>query len=390
MIAQIQTGLFPELKPELRHFRSQLLRKLLFALLGFFGIWFVHLLSLAIIQGWTMSAVLPSALLFLAYLIISLFLLIMVRKVHVLFSAYLLAVAMVFLASLSSFRLPSGVLYANAALFISIIVAAAIISRPAAYLFVTGSILLVIFDILLGVNNALDPGPWALQAPPIYSLLGFSFVAIALARILSSLARQVETTIGNLQLQAEKLAHLAHTDSLTGLANRRYLFDQLKIEFARSRRYERTFCLLFIDLDNFKLINDRYGHLVGDEALNGASKALQTPLRATDMLARVGGDEFAVLLPETDLRGGIEVIEKLQSALRSFGREFEPEPLEMTFSAGLSQLQQEDITIDQILTRADDAQYLAKRSGKGELRTDLDLEKTAELEALELRSEGSE
>jgi diguanylate cyclase len=220
-------------------------------------------------------------------------------------------------------------------------------------------------------------------------VVGFSFIAIALTMILTSLAKRVETTIGSLQLQAEKLAHLAHTDPLTGLANRRYLFDQLNIEFARSRRYGRTFCLLFIDLDNFKLINDRFGHMIGDEALQGAANALKSPLRTTDMLSRVGGDEFAVLLPETDLKGGMDVTEKLQLALMTFGSDFKPEPLEMTFSAGLSQLHDEDLSIDQILTRADDAQYLAKRDGGGELRTDLDLEKTAELEALELRNENA-
>jgi diguanylate cyclase (GGDEF)-like protein len=389
VISRILAGFFPKLKPELRHFRGLLLRKILLALLAFFAVWYALFIMTAISRAWPFVTILQETLLFLGYAAVSLFLLLMVRREHVLGSAYLLAIVLVLLAVISSIAIPGGGFLLNAALLLSITIAAAVISRPAAYFFAVCSILLVIAEVLAGLGAGQNPAPFAPQVPAIYSAVGFSVIAIALAAILSSLAKRVETTIGNLQLQAEKLAHLAHTDPLTGLANRRYLVDQLKIEFARARRYNRPFCLVFIDLDNFKLINDRFGHMVGDQALQGAAAALKSPLRTTDMLARIGGDEFAVLLPETDLEGGVDVIEKLQSALKTFGSEFQPELVEITFSAGLSQLQEEDHSFDQILTRADDAQYLAKRGGVGELRTDLDLEKTAELEALELRN-GSE
>lgn len=382
-------GFFPKLKPELRHFRGVLLRKILLALLAFFAVWHALFILTAISRAWPFATILQGTLLFLGYAAVSLFLLLMVRRGHVLASAYLLAIVLVLLAVISSIAIPGGGFLLNAALLLSITIAAAVINRHAAYFFAVCSILLVIAEVLAGLGGGLNPAPFAPQVPAIYSAVGFSVIAVALAAILSSLAKRVETTIGNLQLQAEKLAHLAHTDPLTGLANRRYLVDQLKVEFARARRYNRPFCLVFIDLDNFKLINDRFGHMVGDQALQGAAAALKSPLRTTDMLARIGGDEFAVLLPETDLEGGVDVIEKLQSALKTFGSEFQPELMELTFSAGLSQLQEEDHSFDQILTRADDAQYLAKRGGVGELRTDLDLEKTAELEALELRN-GSE
>src|ERR687890_489120 len=113
----------------------------------------------------------------------------------------------------------------------------------------------------------------------------------------------------------------AFTDHLTGLANRRRFERQLEREVARTERYSRPFCLLLVDIDNFKEVNDTYGHDAGDEALRSVANVIQSGTRGIDTGARIGGDEFAIILPETDLVRGLEVAERLRSAVaaRDFG-----------------------------------------------------------------------
>jgi diguanylate cyclase (GGDEF)-like protein len=166
---------------------------------------------------------------------------------------------------------------------------------------------------------------------------------------------------------------IAHTDPLTGLANRRHLFERLESEFSRAQRYRRPFCLLYIDMDGFKAINDEFGHLFGDEILRGSARAMQAVLRATDALARIGGDEFAVLLPETDLVGAEQVANKLRKALTAYGAQLSPSLPSLTLSIGVGQIGEDDDAIEDILSRADKAQYLAKSSGKALTRTQHDL-----------------
>jgi diguanylate cyclase (GGDEF)-like protein len=193
------------------------------------------------------------------------------------------------------------------------------------------------------------------------------------AAISSALAQQVEQTIGGLQRQAEQMSRLAHTDPLTGLANRRHLFERLESEFARAQRYRRPFTLLYIDLDGFKSINDRFGHLFGDEILRGSAMSMQAVLRSTDLLARIGGDEFAVLMPETSLSGADYVVGKLRKALAAYSRQLSPALPPITLSVGIGEIGEQDEAIEDILARADKAQYLAKASGKDATRTQEDL-----------------
>src|ERR687884_1220027 len=107
----------------------------------------------------------------------------------------------------------------------------------------------------------------------------------------------------------------AFTDDLTGLANRRRFERQLEREVARTERYGHPFCLLLVDIDRFKEVNDAHGHDAGDEALRLVANAIQSGTRGIDTGARIGGDEFAVILPETDLGRGLEVAERLRAAV---------------------------------------------------------------------------
>jgi len=115
----------------------------------------------------------------------------------------------------------------------------------------------------------------------------------------------------NRQLHAE-LTHMATTDMLTGIANRRFLEDTLTREIKRAERYGRQLTLLMVDLNNFKNYNDRHGHPMGDQLLRDCAHLMKALTRASDLVARYGGDEFAVLLPETTARQGKSVAEKLR------------------------------------------------------------------------------
>jgi diguanylate cyclase (GGDEF)-like protein len=193
------------------------------------------------------------------------------------------------------------------------------------------------------------------------------------AAILHSLSNQIERALDRLHDKTDHLTDLSQKDELTSLANRRYLLEQMEREFARAKRHQRPLSLLYLDLDGFKTLNDRHGHLFGDEILRGCARSLSAVLRSTDLLARIGGDEFAVLLPETNLEGAENVANKLRKALLAYGLQIGPAISELTFCAGVSQIHKEDYSIDDMLARADSAQYLAKESGKADIRSEIAL-----------------
>ncbi len=153
----------------------------------------------------------------------------------------------------------------------------------------------------------------------------------------------------------------AFTDHLTGLANRRRFERQLGREVARAARYEHPFCLLLIDIDNFKGVNDTHGHDAGDEVLRRVGNAVQAGTRGIDTGARIGGDEFAVILPETDLEHGLEVAERLRSAVGSM----EVEGVgRITASFGVAEFPSSTGTGEELKAAADAALYEAKRGGR--------------------------
>ncbi|HYK88139.1 MAG TPA: sensor domain-containing diguanylate cyclase [Acidobacteriota bacterium] len=164
----------------------------------------------------------------------------------------------------------------------------------------------------------------------------------------------------NLQLQ-----QLAHTDDTTGLFNKRRLFEQLQAEIARARRYGEILSCLMLDIDEFKQVNDTYGHQAGDEVLRQIGGLLRRSLRVTDFVARYGGEEFTVLLPHTNGSGAARAAENLRNTMKKHEFVLPSARIHLTVSIGIACCTKFDkLDAQQIILRADNALYRAKRAGR--------------------------
>lgn len=169
------------------------------------------------------------------------------------------------------------------------------------------------------------------------------------------------------QLERE-LEHLANSDSLSGAFNRRYFEETAREEIARAQRYQRPLSLLMMDADHFKRINDTYGHAIGDATIRAIVETCRAVFRSNDLLARMGGEEFAVLLPETDVQAAQQSAERLQKKLQQIeiatGKNRDvKQVLKLTLSIGVTSLQRDD-SVETLLQRADMALYNAKHQGR--------------------------
>jgi diguanylate cyclase (GGDEF)-like protein len=179
-------------------------------------------------------------------------------------------------------------------------------------------------------------------------------------RLLESLAVHAGPAIENAN-RFREARQLADLDALTGLHNRRFFHETLARECARAHRYERSLSLVVFDLDDFKDVNDRIGHLAGDAVLAEAAERVRSVVRTSDIACRVGGDEFAVILPESAIGDADQLYRRIQNAISS-------RPLgqggKLFLSAGVAELRAEDDPAS-LFQRADDALYRAKDAGKG-------------------------
>jgi diguanylate cyclase len=172
-----------------------------------------------------------------------------------------------------------------------------------------------------------------------------------------------ETRVSQLEQQLDEVSTLVQKDPLTNALNRRGLENAFRAETARALRYESPLTLAMMDLDNFKQVNDRLGHVAGDRALIHFVTTVHATLRPTDLTARSGGEEFAVLFPACSVQDGVDAIERLQRDLTRRPFQFEQERLNLTFSAGVTQWRPGE-TLEQLMQRADASLYEAKSAGK--------------------------
>ncbi len=162
------------------------------------------------------------------------------------------------------------------------------------------------------------------------------------------------------ELSERSLEDLAGTDSLTGIMNRRKFYEVLRREITRARRYGSSFSIILFDLDHFKVLNDNYGHSEGDRVLKELAELIRKRLREADAFARVGGEEFIVLAPDTSFDGAVELAERLRGAIEDH---FFGSRLKLTASFGVTSFTQGD-NEDTLLKRVDNLMYVAKMKGR--------------------------
>ena len=193
----------------------------------------------------------------------------------------------------------------------------------------------------------------------ILVLLGSTFVAVRMQQIKHRLVQQKHA----LTKALEHISHLAQHDELTGLANRRHMLERMEAERLRSHRTGRPLLLALLDLDHFKNVNDTHGHAAGDQVLQAFVGSVQAMVRGTDVLARWGGEEFVLMLPETDAAGAEELLEHLRHAVQALEVPVDGQTLRITVSIGLAAGRPGE-TVAQTLDRADQAVYQAKAWGR--------------------------
>jgi len=165
----------------------------------------------------------------------------------------------------------------------------------------------------------------------------------------------------------EEIYRLMTTDGLTQLNNKRYFDEMLDREVARAKRYKRTFSLLVFDIDHFKNVNDRFGHLAGDAILRQLGAVLLGRLRVNDVLARIGGEEFGLITPEVGLEGAGGLARKINRLIRDTRFEFEGTRVEITVSLGVAEWQAHYEDPSDLFKAADGKMYEAKRRGRNQV-----------------------
>lgn len=169
--------------------------------------------------------------------------------------------------------------------------------------------------------------------------------------------------ISRLKTEHDNERTMARTDYLTGVVNGRYFIGLVNAELSRARRFNHPVSMAYIDVDDFKLVNDTRGHMAGDEVLRKITDTINKNIREYDTLARLGGDEFAVLLPEAGEEQSKAIVQRIQESLAE-----EKTTKPVTLSIGVAICKNTDCSYDQLIQRADDLMYSVKKSGKNSVR----------------------
>ena len=213
--------------------------------------------------------------------------------------------------------------------------------------------------LVLGASFGLHPS--YLREPFVLNLFGMTF---GIALLGTMMGHAFYELVRRNFVQRRELTRLAYVDSLTGVANRARFLALAEREVARAQRYARPLSLLVLDVDHFKRINDSFGHLAGDAALRELGRALSASVRASDLVGRLGGEEFGVVLPETDARAAGELAERLRTSAHGVSVPSGDGPAAMSVTIGTSELSSATEGLRELLIRADRALYQGKRDGR--------------------------
>jgi diguanylate cyclase (GGDEF)-like protein len=186
----------------------------------------------------------------------------------------------------------------------------------------------------------------------------------AIAQMVNGVAATLALIWIDVRLMQSELSRVAHTDALTGLPNRREVRRRFQEEASRAARHGQRFALVLFDVDHFKRVNDEHGHAVGDTVLQGIANVLAASKRNEDVLGRIGGEEFLVVLAQQTREGAAEAAERLRAALRDADLEAGPEGLRMTLSGGVALYPDDGAHWDPLFAAADRRLYSAKRAGR--------------------------
>jgi len=177
----------------------------------------------------------------------------------------------------------------------------------------------------------------------------------------------IERDLSRYKRMERQLINMALFDSLTGSLSRPAFLEQSNKEITHAKRYHRPLSVMMIDIDHFKNINDNYGHAAGDNVLQIFVEAIQEVIRTTDFLGRVGGEEFALLLPDTSLKSACHLAERVRERINKYPYLAGEMLIEVTASLGVAELQESDSDIKALLNRADEALYKAKQTGRNKV-----------------------
>jgi diguanylate cyclase (GGDEF)-like protein len=194
--------------------------------------------------------------------------------------------------------------------------------------------------------------------------LGMAIASLCVVTIAPVVGYVVLRLLYELESSRQQIRQLAITDELTDSYNRRYFMEAAEVELLRARRYEAPLSLILIDVDHFKRVNDTHGHQCGDALLREIAQACRDGLRGTDLVARFGGEELIVLLPQTGLAGALTMAERIRERVAQLAIQWREQKVEATVSLGVAALRADTPTLDALIHEADIALYDAKRSGR--------------------------
>jgi diguanylate cyclase (GGDEF)-like protein len=263
--------------------------------------------------------------------------------------AFVVALGLVMVAALGLFNLLSGPDVSFLIFYIApVFLAAWFVGRGA------GLWVCLASGLTWVVVAELTPGHYSTRAVPYWNAVAQMAFMVVLTLVFSALKRSHEH---------EREA--ARTDHLTGSVNRRHFAELAAGEIGRAQRHGHPFSVAYMDIDNFKDVNDRFGHTAGDELLRSVASVLRSGVRSIDVVARLGGDEFAVLLPETGAAAARTAARRVRRDLLALAR---ARRWPVTYSIGVVTWDAPPASVDEIIKAADDLMYSAKRAGKDRIR----------------------